>query len=325
MCFAQTAALDAAALARARQALHAAAGEALRLESAAGGERVRFAFGGGSGSSFRADEFLRALAAGTEGAGPPPRVGAVLHTAAELASTQTLVYSQIKAFVDGAVLVADAQRQGKGRGGNAWTSPRGCLMATLVTEWRDGATLPFLQYVISLAVVRALRTLAGCDLGVRIKWPNDLYAGEHKVGGVLCQSTYAGGLFRVAIGLGLNVDNDEPTTCVNALLRAKAPQAAPLSREAVLAATLVEYERLERITAERTFKAIEAEYTAAWLHTGQRVTLLEQGNPVRMVIQGLAPNGFLLGESAAGERFELHPDGNSFDWMQGLVRRKLRR
>lgn len=31
---------------------------------------------------------------------------------------------------DGAVLVADQQTKGKGRGGNVWTSPAGCLMFT---------------------------------------------------------------------------------------------------------------------------------------------------------------------------------------------------
>jgi biotin--protein ligase len=31
---------------------------------------------------------------------------------------------------EGAVLVADQQTRGKGRGGNVWTSPDGCLMFT---------------------------------------------------------------------------------------------------------------------------------------------------------------------------------------------------
>ena len=50
----------------------------------------------------------------------------------------------------------------------------------------------------------ALHTCAGKVLGgpsqkldVRIKWPNDLYAGPHKLGGNLCQSVYRDQQFQV--------------------------------------------------------------------------------------------------------------------------------
>jgi len=36
----------------------------------------------------------------------------------------------------------------------------------------------------------------------------------------------------------------------------------------------------------------------------------------------LAPSGYLLAEGPEG-RFELHPDGNSLDFFQGLIRKKL--
>ncbi len=47
------------------------------------------------------------------------------------------------------------------------------------------------------------------------------------------------------------------------------------------------------------------------------------GGPVALVIRGLSDAGFLLAEDAAGARYELTPDGNSLDMMQGLIRRKL--
>uniref|UniRef100_A0A7R9TMS1 BPL/LPL catalytic domain-containing protein n=1 Tax=Prasinoderma coloniale TaxID=156133 RepID=A0A7R9TMS1_9VIRI len=346
-----TAAVAPAALERARVAYAAAAGSAegsLRVErkgaagkaaslSSAGGDasaedvaaaRVHVSFGSSGqagGCEFDTSAYFATLQQSGDGA---PRIGAVCHYAAVVPSTQPIIYNNMGAFVDGAVVVADVQRSGVGRGGNAWTSPRGCLCATFVTEWHDGATLPHVQYVISLAVIRALRTLTSRDLGVRIKWPNDLYAGKHKIGGVLCQSTYAGGTFRVAIGFGVNVSNEEPTTCVNALLREATggeSDAPLLSREALLAATLREYESLEARMRERGFQALEDEYTASWLHTNQRVTLLEAGSSLRMVIKGLTPGGYLLAEDASGERYELHPDGNSLDFFQGLVRKKFYR
>ena len=42
---------------------------------------------------------------------------------------QFVRYSE--AFPVGTVCVTDVQEQGKGRGGNVWTSPEGCLMASI--------------------------------------------------------------------------------------------------------------------------------------------------------------------------------------------------
>ena len=57
-----------------------------------------------------------------------------------------------------------------------------------------------------------LRQDAGID--VRIKWPNDIYAGGLKLGGVLCHSSYRDKLFHIVMGVGLNLANRQPTTCV---------------------------------------------------------------------------------------------------------------
>jgi biotin--protein ligase len=65
----------------------------------------------------------------------------------------------------------------------------------------------------------------GAELDVRIKWPNDIYANNLKLGGILCHSSYREGQFHVIMGVGLNVSNREPTTCVQALVEAAASQA----------------------------------------------------------------------------------------------------
>jgi biotin--protein ligase len=181
-------------------------------------------------------------------------LGRVLLTAAALPSTQTLVQDNVARLPDGLVVVADRQLGGKGRGGNAWESPPGCLMFSACRRLDvAGPRLPFVQYLASLAVVQAVQAEAAAALGeapapgaapldVRIKWPNDVYAGGLKLGGVLCHSSYRGQRFHVIMGVGLNLANREPTTCVDALIEAEAasrglPPPAPVSREASSAAT----------------------------------------------------------------------------------------
>lgn len=56
---------------------------------------------------------------------------------------------------------------------------------------------------------------------VRIKWPNDIYGQKLKLGGILCQSAYRNQQFHVVIGVGLNLSNRQPTTCIDALIEEK--------------------------------------------------------------------------------------------------------
>ncbi|PRW20579.1 biotin-- ligase 2-like [Chlorella sorokiniana] len=318
---------------------------------------------GAAGSSsacgtFRPDEFLQALETRV--------LGRVLLTADTTPSTQVLVQENVTCLPDGLVFVADRQLGGKGRGGNRWESPGGCLMFTAVKRLAiPGQRLPFVQYIVSLAVAQAVQAeaaarLAGKSIDVRIKWPNDLYAGPLKLGGILCHSSYRDQLFHIVIGVGLNLSNREPTTCVDALIEAVAAAAAngadaaggagaatgpqqqqqdgssgqqqqrqqqhslePVGRERLLAGILSRLEpMLEQLAAEG-FGPFEADYCRHWLHSDQQVLLEEGGRHIPVTIRGLSPNGYLLAVDGAGERYELHPDGNSLDFFKGLVRKKL--
>lgn len=47
--------------------------------------------------------------------------------------------------------------------------------------------------------------MQGKPIDVRIKWPNDLYAGPLKLGGILCHSSYRDQLFHIVIGVSCRV------------------------------------------------------------------------------------------------------------------------
>ena len=163
-------------------------------------------------------------------------LGSLLCYARVIGSTQTFLTARFGGVQEGLLCVADVQSAGRGRSANMWESPAGSLSFSFKSAFRDAKNLPFVQYLASLAVVRALHDASGGrDIGVRIKWPNDLYATQGggavggaaplpsaalKVGGVLCTSTFADGQFDVTTGIGLNFRNEHPTTCLDALLRA---------------------------------------------------------------------------------------------------------
>eukprot|EP00873_Tetraselmis_striata_P008121 jgi/Tetstr1/428385/TSEL_018419.t1 len=284
--------------------------------------------GAGEGGAF-ADGVPRfdctACAAGLAGG----TLGRVLLAAGLIPSTHSFMQLNGHRLPDGAVLVADQQAGGKGRGGNSWVSPDGCLMFSACKQMAvSGQQLPFLQYVVALSVVQAVRLSTAevpqaqpVELG--IKWPNDLYAGGLKVGGVLCNSSYRDGQFVVAIGVGLNVSNRAPTTCVNALLGCADEAANPVTPEALLAGILRRLDANLVTFVADGFQPLEAAYLASWLHSGQEVVLEEESRRVPLTIQGLTGSGYLLAADRHGAKFELHPDGNSLDFFNGLVRKKL--
>ncbi|MEX2186491.1 MAG: biotin--[acetyl-CoA-carboxylase] ligase [Pirellulales bacterium] len=150
-----------------------------------------------------------------------------------------------------ALVTADRQTAGRGRGANRWWSGAGALTFSLVVDLADiggengardenrgnencgrrilspiesptgtigdGIRLaqnfsgppprerwPLVALTAGFAVCEGLRSLAAVPLS--IKWPNDVYAADRKLAGILVESP-AAALARVVIGVGVNVNN----------------------------------------------------------------------------------------------------------------------
>jgi BirA family biotin operon repressor/biotin-[acetyl-CoA-carboxylase] ligase len=104
------------------------------------------------------------------------------------------------------VCLSELQHAGRGRRGRRWIAPFGCGIAFSL-GWSCGnviRTLPALSLGVGVAVSRAL-VRAGA-LGIVLKWPNDIWFRDRKIGGVLIEMRAdAGSLAHVVIGIGLNV------------------------------------------------------------------------------------------------------------------------
>lgn len=103
-------------------------------------------------------------------------------------------------------VVARRQEAGRGRRGNAWTSPPGNLAASLLLTVDDvePGKLATLGFVAGVALVEALVRLG--DLDARLKWPNDVLLGGAKLAGILLEAeTLRDNRRIVVIGFGVNV------------------------------------------------------------------------------------------------------------------------
>jgi len=104
------------------------------------------------------------------------------------------------------VCMCELQHAGRGRGGRRWIAPFGDSLAiSLGWTWRDARRVePVLSLAVGVAIARGLAR-AGAR-GVSLKWPNDVWFADRKIGGVLIEiKADASGSAHVVIGIGLNV------------------------------------------------------------------------------------------------------------------------
>jgi len=113
---------------------------------------------------------------------------------------------------EGCIVITDNQTAGRGQRGNTWISAPG-LNLTYSIILKPSSILIKEQFIfnmaVSLSIVDVLKELLP-EAAVKIKWPNDIYINEKKIGGILIENTLEPPLLKTAIvGLGLNVNQKE--------------------------------------------------------------------------------------------------------------------
>lgn len=131
-----------------------------------------------------------------------------------LASTNDYLMSKIKMghiTSSGFACLAEHQSSGRGRRGKAWISPLGAgLYWSLAWRFEQGAeSLEGLSLSVALAIVEVLER--ECLIKKpKIKWPNDIFLNDKKLGGILIDVMgEAGGPCWAVIGVGLNIYSAE--------------------------------------------------------------------------------------------------------------------
>lgn len=110
---------------------------------------------------------------------------------------------------DGLVIRAAYQSAGKGQQGNRWESEDGknLLFSTILFPTMVSPEDQFIiSGFISLGISDFLKTIIS---GCKIKWPNDIYAGDDKIAGILIENSITGSTLTSSVaGIGLNVNQE---------------------------------------------------------------------------------------------------------------------
>ena len=110
---------------------------------------------------------------------------------------------------EGTVVIAECQTAGRGRLGRRWVSPagKGLLFSVLLRPTLPMEEAHLLTLVAAAAAAEAIEALSGA--AVKIKWPNDLFIGDRKVGGILMEvSGEQDDIDWVVVGIGVNVNTE---------------------------------------------------------------------------------------------------------------------
>lgn len=108
---------------------------------------------------------------------------------------------------EGTVIVAQGQRAGKGRWGRSWESPVGknLYISTILRPHMVPDQVAVLTLVAGLAAAEMFKE--DYQVPVQLKWPNDIWLKNLKLGGILAElHTEKGHVSHVVVGLGLNVN-----------------------------------------------------------------------------------------------------------------------
>lgn len=105
------------------------------------------------------------------------------------------------------VVTADFQTAGRGQGTNRWESERGKNLLFSMLIHPKGIPVNR-QFHISMAISLGICEALGKHIGdLSIKWPNDIYWRNGKIGGILIENTLQGATIKdCIIGAGLNVN-----------------------------------------------------------------------------------------------------------------------
>lgn len=119
----------------------------------------------------------------------------------------------------GTAVAARTQTDGRGMRGRSWDSGDGGLWLSVVARPRASTANEITGLRVGIALATLLDALPGLRERIQIKWPNDLYIRDRKLGGILAEGRWQGeNLNWMIIGVGLNVRNPITTRIAGAAI-----------------------------------------------------------------------------------------------------------
>jgi len=238
-------------------------------------------------------------------------VGQNLVTLKEVDSTNTFLknlVSNSKPLPEGTVIMAENQYAGRGQQQNRWFTEPGknlsfsILLKPIFLRLHDQFCL---TQAISLGVAKALSHVAGS--GIKIKWPNDIYYNNRKMGGILIENMVQGNqINNSVIGIGLNINQEQfpdylpHATSIRQILH------TDYDLKALLSEICSHIEAFYLMLKANKVDEIKREYLSFLFGLNEKRSFRSNGNIFEGRITGVTERGLLLIEhDGAGHEYNL--------------------
>ena len=148
-------------------------------------------------------------------------------------------------IINGTIIITDNQFQGQGRNGHSWFKGpgKGIAISIILTDKIDKHKALLIPLVTGIGLIKALKSF---EIKASLKWPNDIFVKEKKLGGILCESKLSkNSVDQLVIGIGLNINEieaDFPKELKSSATSCKIITEKSLQREIIIAKMLYHIE-----------------------------------------------------------------------------------
>jgi BirA family biotin operon repressor/biotin-[acetyl-CoA-carboxylase] ligase len=225
----------------------------------------------------------------------PTLPGFTIEVLPQIDSTNTELMRRAKAGqLDPILLVAETQTAGRGRLGREWHSDATDQNAQPLMFSLGLPLSPTSWSGLSLAVGVSIAQSLHPDL--RLKWPNDVWLNDRKLGGILIETASFGDVRYVVIGAGLNIGPRDAlglSTPPSWLQELRPGSDAPSALQMII---LPLVQTLQRFEAQG-FAPFQTEFNTRDALIGRTITLSDGMNGIA---RGVDASGALLVQTAVG-------------------------
>lgn len=198
----------------------------------------------------------------------------------------------LKHGAEGDVCLSETQTAGRGRRNNTWVSPdSGNIYLSYCCYFDESvAHRSLLGLVAGIATAEALQ-----DAGLKghgIKWPNDIFCQNKKLGGILIQTAENYRKFIVGIGLNVSLPNEslqqitQAATCLEDAL-----QGRPVPREQLVILMIQHLLSHTELFARLPFAAFEQSWQRWDILQEREVEFQHQDQHINGIVSGIDKHG----------------------------------
>ena len=247
------------------------------------------------------------------------RVGKSVICFEEVGSTNDVAFDLGReGNTDGAVVLAESQRSGRGRLNRRWISPPGknILLSVLLIDSDGRMGHGALTIAAGLAVAEGIEIAT--DLRAKLKWPNDVMIADKKAAGVLVELRKIGQVPAAVIGIGVNANAFPPDDRVDRPVTSIADELGyPVDRIDVVRSIL---RRMDK-WIDRIERGSPSELRDAWISRcgmlGERITVLHKNDRYVGRVLEVSPLEGLILQGDEGQITKVPVDGSTVLDYQG--------